>query len=175
MDEELRYPVGRFSWDGHATGEDIAGWIRELEEAPAHLRAAVTDLDNRMLDTPYRPGGWTVRQVVHHLADSHLTACTRTRFALTEDRPLIQAYDENAWAALPDAARLDLRPSLELLDGLHARWVALLRLLPEDAFSRVFLHPKSGEWTVSKTVACYAWHGRHHTAQIVSLRTRQGW
>lgn len=175
MSEELRYPVGRFIWDGRATREDIAGCIRELEEAPARLRAAVNGLDDRQLDTPYRPGGWTVRQVVHHLADSHLAAYSRVRFALTEARPLIKTYDQNAWAALPDAARLDPGPSLALLEGLHARWVALLRLLPEHDFSRAFLHPESGEWTVDKAVACYAWHGRHHTAQISSLRARQGW
>ena len=175
VEEDLRYPIGRFLWNPEISADDVAGCIRDLEEAPARLREAVAGLGEAELDTPYRPGGWTVRQVVHHVADSHLNAFLRVKLALTEERPAIRTYDQNAWALLPDSTALDPEISLRLVDHLHARWVALLRLLPDSAFARVCIYPGAEERTLARVTATYAWHGRHHAAHITALRARQGW
>jgi hypothetical protein len=171
---DLRYPIGR------ASGEKIAAENRkrillEVAELPGHLRDAIESLSDKQLDTPYRPEGWTVRQVVHHLADSHMHAYIRTRFALTVNEPTIMAYDENVWAGLKDAKTGPLEPSLLLLDGLHARWTALLESLSEADWSRKFVHPELGVRTLDVNIPVYAWHGRHHTAHITALRKRMNW
>jgi hypothetical protein len=139
------------------------------------LRAAVAGLDAAQLDTPYRPGGWTVRQVVHHVPESHMNAYIRIKLALTENEPVIKPYDEDAWAKLPDVVPTSIETSLTLLDALHVRWVTLLRLLDDAQFARAFEHPEWGRVPIEGAVAQYAWHGKHHTAHITRLRERMGW
>lgn len=174
--DDLRYPIGRFTPpDGPASDDQLAAWIDDLAALPGQMRAAVAGLDEAQLDTPYRPGGWTVRQVVHHVPDSHLNAWVRFKWTLTEDRPLIKAYDESAWAELPDTRTVPVETALTFLDLLHARWTGLLRALDREALSRVFVHPVSGENRLDHTVGMYAWHGTHHVAHITRLRERQGW
>jgi hypothetical protein len=172
---DLRYPIGRFAPPSIATAPLRARWIDEIAAAPAGLRSAVQGLTDRQLDTPYRPGGWTVRQVVHHVPDSHINAYTRVKLALTEDTPTIKPYEEKRWAELPDARTAPIEPSLALLEHLHARWVLLLRALDEAAFARPLHHPESGAMNVDYLLAMYAWHGRHHIAHITALREREGW
>lgn len=173
--ERLRYPVGPWRPLDGATADDRQSWIDEIAGTPLALRAAVAGLDDSALDTPYRPGGWTVRQVVHHVPDSHLNGYTRTCLALTEDRPTIRPYDEAAWAELPPARTGSPEPSLALLEALHERWVALLRSLDDDAFARSLVHPADGPLTLSDLLHLYAWHGRHHTAHVTEVRKRRGW
>jgi uncharacterized damage-inducible protein DinB len=177
---DLQYPVGKFAWnrsgEGLLTSQTERGeWLQEIDKAPAHLRAAVAGLTDEQLDTPYRPGGWTVRQVVHHLADSHMNAYTRFRLALTEDEPPIKPYDEKSWAELSDARSAPTELSLALLEALHARWVLLLRSVQPADYARGIKHPELGRVTLEKCLAMYAWHGRHHVAHIVGLRARNGW
>jgi len=173
--DDLRYPIGRHDVLAPVDAAGFAAAIDDIEMLPEKLRAAVAGLDDGQLDTPYRPGGWTVRQVVHHYADSHLNAHIRLRLALTEDAPTIRAYDEKLWAELVDARTLAVEPSLELLQGLHRRWTALLRTLgPQDAERRL-VHPEAGALTIAQLTALYGWHSRHHVAQIDALRARQGW
>jgi uncharacterized damage-inducible protein DinB len=172
---DLRYPIGPFRFDGSLTPERRKECIDQIEEAPARLRAAVEGLSPEQLEAPYRPGGWTVRQVVHHVPDSHLNSYVRFRLALTEDRPTIRPYHEDRWAELEDARNAPIEVSLALLDSLHRRWVLLLRSLKPEDFSRAFTHPDLGEVSLEKNVALYAWHGRHHVAQITSLTERMGW
>jgi hypothetical protein len=149
--------------------------IGEIEAAPAQFRAAVQGLTEQQLDTPYRPDGWTVRQVVHHLADSHLNAYIRFRLALTEDQPTIKPYDQSQWAELPDARTAPVETSLQLVDSLHQRLVLLLRSMSDADFARTFLHPKRGVMRLDTCLAMYAWHSRHHAAHIAGLRERMGW
>jgi len=172
---DLSYPIGRFEYPESVTPEMRARWIGEIEAAPAQFRAAVQGLTERQLDTPYRPGGWTVRQVVHHLADSHLNAYVRFRLALTEDEPTIKPYDQSKWAELPDARTAPAEISLQLIDSLHQRWVLLLRSMSEADFARTFLHPERGVMRLDTCLAMYAWHNRHHAAHIAGLRERMGW
>jgi hypothetical protein len=174
MSDDPRYPVGRFKPGGPVTREQRDAWLGEVEAAPARLRQAVHDLDDARLDTPYRDGGWTVRQVVHHVPDSHMNAYTRMKLALTEENPAIKTYDEAAWAGLPDA-RQPIEVSLVLLEKLHERWVRLLRELDEAQWKRTFLHPEWGAVTVEGALGLYAWHGRHHVAHVTRLREREGW
>jgi uncharacterized damage-inducible protein DinB len=174
--EDLRYPVGPFRYEGAADPRRRAHWIEEIANTPAQVRAAVAGLSPEQLDTPYREKGWTVRQVVHHLPDSHLNAYTRIKLALTEDEPTIKPYEEARWAELPDARSGPIEMSLDLLEGLHHRWVLLLRQLQPADFERRFRHPEQGRsLTLNEVVAMYAWHGRHHVAHITSLRRRMGW
>jgi uncharacterized damage-inducible protein DinB len=174
--DDPRYPIGPFRFQGHAGPHDREQWIGEIAAAPGHLRAAVTDLNPVQLDTPYRDKGWTVRQVVHHLPDSHLNAYTRIKLALTEDEPTIKPYEEARWAELPDGRTAPIEVSLTLLECLHRRWVLLLRELRPADFDRRFRHPEHGRtMKIDETLALYAWHGRHHVAQITSLRSRMGW
>jgi len=174
--ELLSYPIGRWKRpEGPATEGRRREWIDQIAEAPAELRAAVDGLDNEQLNTPYREGGWTVRQLVHHVADSHLNAYARTRIALTEDEPTIKPYDQDAWAELPDARTHPVEASLRLLEALHERWTALLRGIPPDQMVRRFHHPQVGVLTVEETLSIYAWHGLHHVAHIRALRSRRGW
>lgn len=173
--EELRFPVGKFSFDGELTGEQKQKCIEEIAAAPKKLRAAVAGLSAEQLDTPYRPEGWTVRQVVHHVPDSHMNAFTRFKLALTEDEPTIKPYNEAEWAKLDDVTGTAIEVSLSLMDSLHQRWVVLLKSLKPEDLKRKFKHPENGLMTLERTLAMYAWHGRHHVAHITSLRKRNGW
>ena len=173
---DLRYPIGKFSFEAPSTERQRKSWVREIAETPALLRQAVEGLDAEQLEAPYREGGWTVRQVVHHIPDSHLNSYIRFRWALTESSPIIKAYDEASWATLPDAKGADTDLSLDLLESLHARWVVFLKSLNHDDYKRVFVHPESGkEISLERNLALYAWHGKHHIAHITSLRKRRGW
>lgn len=171
----LQYPIGPVHFPAEVTGATRSGWIDTIAATPARLRGAVAGLTASQLDTPYRPSGWTVRQVVHHLPDSHLNAYLRCKLALTEEHPTVKAYDEGRWAELPDSAG-PIEVSLSLLDQLHLRWVNLLRALPEPAFARTCVHSASGATlSVDRLVATYAWHGSHHLAHLTGLRHREGW
>jgi hypothetical protein len=170
-----RYPIGRFSPGQSSTPETRARHIGEIAGLPLRMRQAVAGLSAEQLDTPYRDGGWTVRQVVHHVPDSHLNAYIRTKWALTEDLPTIKPYDENAWAELKDAELTPVEVSLTLLDAVHSRWVTLLRSLEARDFARRFIHPQAGEHDIDWILALYAWHGNHHLAHITTLRQRMKW
>jgi uncharacterized damage-inducible protein DinB len=174
MDADLRFPVGKFQRVDNVTDSQRRAFIDAIAETPAKLKAAVAGLSEKQLDTPYRPEGWTVRQVVHHLADSHLNSFTRFKLALTEQEPTIKLYDERLWAELPDSKTpIDL--SLPLLEGLHKRWTILLNSLSPSDWQRTFRHPERGTMTLTDNLQLYAWHGRHHVAHITSLRERNGW
>lgn len=174
-DEQLRYPVGRFQRPQSTSAEERERWIEGLERLPAQLRAATGDLNEQQLDTPYRPGGWTVRQLVHHVADSHINSYVRFRLALTEQTPVIKPYDEKAWAELADARTAPIELSLRLLESIHARWAMLLRSMTDQDFLRNYRHPETGESSLDAVLALYAWHSRHHLAHINNLRGRSGW
>jgi DinB family protein len=174
--EDLRYPIGPFRYNDDGSPARREQWIREIGAAPGQLRTAVAGLTLVQLDTPYRPEGWTVRQVVHHLPDSHLNAYTRIKLALTEEEPTIKPYEEARWAELPDARTGPVEPSLALLEFLHQRWLLLLNHLRPADFSRRFRHPEHGRmFGLDEVLAMYAWHGKHHVAHITSLRGRMGW
>lgn len=173
--EQLRYPVGRFQPAAEVPHTQRAALIDSIAAAPARLRQAVAGLSDEQLDTPYRDGGWTVRQVVHHVPDSHLNAYIRFRWALTEDNPRIKAYDESTWAKLPDASSAPIGMSLDLLEALHVRWVHFLRSLGEQDYARTLEHPENGSMTVGMLLRMYEWHGRHHAGHITALRDRLGW
>lgn len=173
---DLRYPIGKFAYDGAMTDARRAACVARISAAPAALRAAVAGLSDAQLDTPYRPDGWTVRQVVHHVPDSHLNAYVRMRLALTEDVPTIKPYEEARWAELPDARTLPVEVSLALLEALHVRWTALLRTFGAVEGARQLRHPEHGRlMTIDELLALYAWHGEHHVAHVTSLRDRSGW
>jgi uncharacterized damage-inducible protein DinB len=169
-----RYPIGKFAMPAQATPELRQAAIEEIASTPAKMRAAVTGLNDAQLDTPYREGGWTVRQVVHHVPDSHMNAFVRLKLALTEEKPTIKPYNEAAWAELADA-KMPVEISQALLDSVHARWDTLWRAMKPEHFSRVLVHPDHGERTVDWLVFLYAWHGKHHTAHITELRKQKGW
>jgi hypothetical protein len=173
--ENLKYPIGKFQYEGAITAEQRDIWIKEIAEAPQKLRLAVQGLSDSQLDTPYRPDGWTVRQVVHHVADSHMNSYIRFKLALTEDLPTIKPYDEAKWAKLSDSVYLPVEISLQLLDVLHLRWVDVLRSTTVEAFNRSFIHPESGETPLAKNLGIYAWNGNHHIAHNTSLRYRMNW
>jgi uncharacterized damage-inducible protein DinB len=175
MEQDLRYPVGKFLPAVSISPKDREDWLLEIEALPSRLRAAVADLSDAQLDTPYRDGGWTVRQVVHHFADSHLNSYTRFRLALTEDNPTIRPYAEALWADLADARTAPIDLSMQLLDGLHSRWVLLIRSFSDADFDKTFRHPERGEMRLDQNLALYAWHCRHHLAHINGLRERNGW
>lgn len=174
---DLRYPIGRFARPTDVSAAERAQSIEAVAAAPAALREAVRGLDDVQLDTPYRPDGWTVRQVVHHVPDSHLNAYVRFKLALTEVEPTIKPYDEKDWAELPDGRSPLVAESLALLDALHARWVHLLRAMRTPDFARTLVHPErpGAPMTLDMMLALYAWHGRHHVAHIAALRDRMGW
>ncbi|MEM9556131.1 MAG: YfiT family bacillithiol transferase [Acidobacteriota bacterium] len=172
---DLRYPIGQFDHEGPVSDAELEAWIDQIEALPGALRAAVDGLDDAQLDTRYRPGGWTLRQVVHHVPDSHLNAYIRFKWALTETEPIIKAYDEVGWAALADIPSVPISTSLDLLAALHARWVLLLRSLTRDDLARGFIHPDSGPVQLAWNVGNYAWHGRHHLAHITTTIDREGW
>jgi len=172
---DLRYPIGPFEEPAEIGPVDRWRYIREIERLPSAMRQAVAGLSEEQLDTPYRPGGWTLRQVAHHVPDSHMNSYVRMRLALTEDEPTIRPYFEDLWARLPDASLAPVGLSLDLLEALHGRWAFLLREIEPEQWLRKFRHPERGTVTLQGNLALYAWHGRHHTAQITTLRARKGW
>ncbi|CAM4165481.1 YfiT family bacillithiol transferase [Bacillus paramycoides] len=172
--KDLRYPIGQFTYEGTITEGMIDKWIQEIEDLPNELTKAIKDLDQKQLDTPYRVGGWTVRQVVHHVVDSHMNSYIRFKLALTEKNPTIKPYKEEKWAELPDS-KLPVDVSLVMLDSLHKRWVNLLYSLETTDLEKTFNHPESGETKLAAAIGLYAWHGLHHTAHITSLRKRLNW
>jgi hypothetical protein len=172
---DLAYPISRFQRPDSLTDAQRRAAIDSIAGTPERFRAAVTGLDQRQLDTPYRPGGWTVRQVIHHVPDSHMNAMTRFKLALTEEHPSVKSYDEAAWANLEDARSTPVETSLTLLDVLHDRWVRVLRAMRPTDFARTLHHPESGTLSLDQMLALYDWHGRHHTAHVTNLRTRNGW
>ncbi len=173
--DELRFPIGPFSPPAASVPGIRAAHIETLRLLPERLRATVSDLSDSQLDTPYRDGGWTPRQVVHHLADSHSNAYIRFKLALTEDWPTVKTYEEAAWAELADSRRLPIDGSLAMIEALHGRWVVLLESLGEEDFQKGYNHPERGRQSLATALAMYAWHARHHTAHIANLRARQGW
>ena len=172
---ELQYPIGKFSYSGPLTAAQRAQCIDEIAAAPKNFRAAVRGLSPEQVETPYRDGGWSVRQVLHHVPESHMNAFLRFKWALTEEQPTIKAYKESEWAKTPDVAKTPVETSLTLLDALHERWVNLLRSMAPADFERKLNHPENGEMTVDKLLALYAWHSKHHAAHITGLRKRKGW
>jgi uncharacterized damage-inducible protein DinB len=172
---DLRYPVGTFSFQGTLSPEERRELIDQIAGTPEKMRAAVAGLDDEQLDTPYRPEGWTVRQVVHHVPESHMHSYVRFKLAITEDEPTIKPYFEDRWAELDDARQAPIALSLDLLEALHGRWIWFLRSLKQADFQRTFRHPELGIVRVDKNIALYAWHGQHHVAHITSLRARMGW
>jgi len=172
---DLSYPIGKFHFEGPLTEEQKKKYIDEIAIVPANLRSVVSGLPDARLDTPYRPGGWTVRQVVHHVPDSHMNAYIRFKLALTESDPTIKPYEQQLWAELADTKSTPIDISLALLDSLHDRWVRLLRSLQAEDWQRTFRHPELGLVSLEKNLALYAWHGRHHIAHITALRKREGW
>ncbi len=175
MTHDVRYPTGKFVPKGAAlTAEERDTLIQRIEALPGELRATLQGLGEEQLDTPYRDGGWSPRQIAHHLADSHLNAFVRMKLALTEERPTIKPYDQEAWATLPDVEGVPVESSLQILDGLHARWTRLLRAIPADGFARPVIHPEIGDIDVGLLLELYGWHGRHHATQIKEWRARSG-
>lgn len=176
MSEDPRYPIGKFAPPAGPDPGLLGQQLEVIAALPRHMRAAVSGLSDPQLDTPYREGGWTVRQVVHHVADSHMHMYARTKHTLTEELPTIKAYEEADWAELLDARTLPVEPSLQILEGVHARWGALLATLTDTQWRREYLHPQyQSRWPLWKVVALYEWHSRHHVAHITELRARQGW
>lgn len=172
---DLSYPIGRFKFEGPLSDDLRRDFIDLIEQTPGRLRRAVEGLSAEQLDTPYRPGGWTVRQVVHHLPDSHLNSYVRFKLALTEEEPAIRLYFEDRWAELEDGRTGPVEVSLALLESLHQRWVILLKAMSASDYQRAFKHPELGLVSLEKNLSLYAWHGQHHIAQINSLSERMGW
>jgi uncharacterized damage-inducible protein DinB len=172
---DLRYPIGEYVPKATLTPAERENAIARIAAVPKSLRDAVAGLSQEQFDTPYRPGGWTVRQVVHHIPDSHLNAYVRFKLALTENEPTIKPYDEKLWAGLADSRETPVEISLALLESLHQRWDVLLRSMRPEDFARRLRHPERGTMTLDDMVGHYAWHGRHHVAHITALREREGW
>jgi uncharacterized damage-inducible protein DinB len=173
--QDVRFPIGDFVLDPLITPGKRKAWIEQIEQAPSRLRAALVSLSEDQIDTRYREGGWTLRQVVHHLTDAQMNGFIRFKLALTEDRPEIKTYEETLWAETVDGRDAPVDFSLNLLEALHARWIILLKSLPESGFAHTFRHPQRGELTIDAALQLYAWHGVHHTAHITELRERKGW
>src|SRR5579859_7137051 len=172
---DLRYPIGKFHFEGPLTEQQKQAALDEIANTPANLRMAIQGLTEAQLEMPYRPGGWTVRQVVHHVPDSHLNSYVRFKLALTEDEPTIKPYAEDRWAELADSKETPIEVSLTLLEALHDRWVRLLRSLTPQEWKKQFRHPELGVVPLEKNVGLYAWHGKHHVAHVTELRKRMGW
>lgn len=175
--EQLKYPIGHFVQPENITREHMDRWINEISTFPERLKSAVENLSDTQLDTAYRPEGWTIRQVVHHCADSHANSIIRFKLALTEDAPTIKPYYEDRWAELEDSRTMPVESSLWMLHGIHARWTVLLRGLSDEQLCRTFIHPEHGKVfrVDEKNIGVYAWHGNHHLAQITGLKERMGW
>lgn len=174
MTDDLRYPIGNFERSFEIAPELRRQFIETIEDLPAKLREAVEGLSEEQLETPYRPDGWTVRQTVHHVADSHINLFIRFRLALTEDTPTIRPYEEAEWAKLSDA-KMPLDVSFKIIEGVHARLTNMLKSLTDKQFARKLIHPDSGEWTIESMLGLYDWHSKHHTAHITRLRERMNW
>lgn len=173
--EKLRYPIGKFSFNANAGEKEISQWISDIENLPSHIRKAVKGLSETQLNSTYRDGSWTLKQVVHHVADSHMNAYIRIKLALTENHPTIKPYDENAWAQLEDS-KLPVEISLSLIESLHARWIHVMKSIRKSDYEKTVFHPESKrDMSVNFLVQLYAWHGKHHTAHITSLRDRMKW
>ena len=172
---ELQYPIGEYDWPSGVSSEEVGTWIEEIKSTPTRLREAVSGLDDAQLDTRYRPKGWTLRQVVHHLADSHMNSYIRFKLALTEDSPEIRPYHEERWAELPEAKSGDVEISLQLLDAIHARWGIVLEGMGDSELARTLRHPDLGELRLDVNIGLYAWHGNHHIAHILTTRERESW
>ncbi len=170
-----RFPIGKFHYEGAPSEEQRQRFIAEIAQAPVALRAAIDGLSQPQLDTPYRDGGWTVRQVVHHMPDSHMNAYIRFKLALTEDEPTIKPYAEDRWAELADTKSTPIEVSLALLESLHTRWVQLMRSFRPDDWKKTFNHPERGVVSMEMNLALYDWHGKHHVAHVTELRRRMGW
>ncbi len=175
QEDLLRYPIGKFEAARNISDAEVQGFINDIAVLPAQLREAVNGLTEEQLNTPYRPGGWTILQVVHHLADSHLNSYIRFKLALTEESPTIKPYEEDRWAELADGKTEPVEVSLDLLEVLHHRWVVLLKSLTATDWQRTFNHPVSGITPLAKAAGLYAWHGKHHLAQITNLRNKNNW
>ena len=175
MSEDLRFPIGEFVPPEIITPQAREKFIRTIEKLPPNLKDAVENLSDEQLDTPYRPEGWTVRQTVHHLADSHLNSFCRFKLGLSEDTPTIKTYDEAVWAETTDSKNAPVELSLSIIDGLHARWTRLLKSMSDEDFNRKINHPERGAMSLGELLALYDWHSRHHTAHIAKLKERQGW
>ena len=173
--EKLKYPIGRYQVEDNINKTSIDNWIKEIESLPQRLSDAVKELKLDQLQTPYRPDGWTVQQVVHHIADSHMNAYIRFKLTLTENKPIVKPYDEKLWAEFPDSKMVDINVSLDLINALHKRWTTLLKQLTATELEKEFLHPESGMKKLNETICHYAWHGNHHLAQITSLKQRMNW
>lgn len=174
--EQLKYPIGKYLRPNIITKEMISSWIEDISTLPTKLEGAVKNLSQEQLETPYRPDGWTLKQVVHHLADSHLNAFIRIKLALTEDQPTIKPYFEERWAELEDGKNMPIEASLKMISGIHARWTVLLKSLSDSDFERTFIHPEHGRiWRIDGVVGLYAWHGNHHLAHITETVNRNGW
>lgn len=173
--EQLRFPIGAFKREDALDEVRRASLIGVLAQAPALLGQAVSGLTEQQLDTPYRPDGWTVRQVVHHLADAGMNGYIRTKLLLTEEQPMVKTFDEQSWAELPDAKSVPIELSLTLHDRLHRRWVMLLKSTPAGSYARQYNHPENGLWSLDEALSFFAWHNRHHIAHITSLRQQKGW
>jgi uncharacterized damage-inducible protein DinB len=173
--QDLRYPIGKCPSKSVLTPDERRAAIDAIAETPDRLKAAIAGLSPQQLDTPYRPGGWTVRQLIHHLPDSHMNSYVRFKLALTEDEPTIKPYDEALWAKLNDSQETPIEVSLTLLEALHKRWVTLLRGMRPEDFARRLKHPERGTMTLDDALTTYSWHGKHHVAHITSLRHRMGW
>ena len=174
--EQLKYPIGKFEKPDIITKDILANWISEISTFPTRLVAAVDRLTAQQLDTQYRPGGWTIRQVVHHCADSHMNSFTRLKIALTEDRPIIKPYFEERWAELPDSKSMPVEPSLKMIEGIHERWRVLLKNLRDEDYAKFFIHPEHGKaFRVDENIGIYAWHCNHHLAHITETIKRNNW
>jgi hypothetical protein len=174
--EQLKYPIGKYASPDPITPEHRSAWIQDLVLAPGRFREAVKGMSETQLDTPYREGGWTVRQLLHHVPDSHMNAYIRFKWTLTEEKPTIKAYHEDRWAKLEDSRVVPVELSLSLLESLHNRWVALLKVLTPEDFRKLYLHPQYGtEFSLERVLGLYAWHGKHHLAHIVNLKERMKW
>ncbi|SDB31278.1 DinB superfamily protein [Flavobacteriaceae bacterium MAR_2010_188] len=174
--EKLKYPIGKFSYPVEFTPQNLNEAISEIEEFPNKVKQAVINLSDLQLDTPYREGGWTIRQVVHHCADSHINSLIRYKLALTEDNPTIKPYEEQLWAELADGKNIPIEPSMKMLEGIHYRWAVLLKSMNEEQFNRTFVHPSNNEkMTLKRATAMYAWHGKHHLGHITNIIEKEGW
>jgi uncharacterized damage-inducible protein DinB len=174
MSEDLSYPIGKYEKDTKITREQREQFIKEIEGLPGELRNSVQNLNDEQLDTPYRPDGWTVRQVVHHVGDSHMNSLIRFKLALSEDNPTIRPYAEDLWAQTAEY-KMPVEVSLNLIDSIHQRWATLLESMSDEDFARTLNHPETGIWTLENFLGMYVWHGKHHTAHIDNLKKRNGW
>ncbi len=174
--EKLKYPIGKFNFPVNFSSENLSEAIKMIQELPNKVKQAVGKLNDSQLDTPYRPEGWTIRQVVHHCADSHMNCLIRFKLALTEDNPIIKTYEEQFWAELADGKNIPIEPSMKMLEGIHYRWTVLLKSMNEEQFNRTFVHPSNNEqMTLRKATAMYAWHCKHHLSHILNTVHRENW